>query len=198
MKSTRNIKLFFAMLILVIASKSFGVEKYDLDMAHSSINFNVSHMVLAKVHGSFSEYMVDLYFDSEDISKSSVKSIIEVSSISTRNEERDNHLKSPDFFDAAKYPKITFISKEIKKVSDNFLAVGNLTIRDVTKEVEIPFGIKGPITDPWGNTRFGIEATLEINRQDYGVKWSRTLDNGGLVAGNIVEIEIFLEVFRAK
>ena len=198
MKSIKNLKIFFAVLILVSAGESFSAEKYELDRAHSSIGFKVSHMVLAKVQGFFSEYTVELNYDAEDISKSSVKSVIEVSSISTGNEDRDNHLRSPDFFEVAKYPEIIFISKEIKKAGNKFLAVGDFTMRNVTKEINIPFEINGPITDPYGNIRFGIEANLEINRQDYGVKWSKTLDNGGLVAGDIVNIEIFLEVFKAK
>ena len=107
-------------------------------------------------------------------------------------------MRSPDFFDAETHPEIVFKSKKIEKNDEGYVAHGDLTIRGVTKEVALPFEVKGPITDPWGNTRIGVQGELTIDRQEYGVSWNKTLDTGGLVVGDEVEIEIKMEFIAAK
>lgn len=188
----------FVLLMTLWSSAVLGQPKeFNIDKAHSHIGFDVSHMVISEVHGEFHDYNVNLMFDINDVTKSSVETHIKVASIDTDQERRDNHLRSSDFFDAETYPEIIFKSKRIEKSGDGYIANGDLAMRGVTKEVALPFKIKGPIKDPRGNTRIGIEANLTVNRQDYGISWSKTLDGGGLVAGDEVKIGIQAEFTAA-
>ncbi len=184
--------------VLLIGSLAFGADIYKVDMAHSEIGFTVSHMMVSKVRGNFRDYTIELKYDEKDISKSSVSAAIKVASIDTDNEKRDGHLKNPDFFDAEKHPQITFMSKEVRKTKDGFSMLGSLKMRDVEKIVEIPFNIVGKVTDMMGNTRVGFEGRLIIDRQDFGVAWSKKLDAGGLVVGDEVKIEIIIEAVKEK
>ncbi|GAB4335253.1 MAG: YceI family protein [Calditrichia bacterium] len=194
-------KLFtpiIALLTLVFVSAVLAAD-YDIDKSHTNIGFKVRHMVIAKVNGNFSDYSGQISFDPNAPEKSSISVTIQVASISTENEKRDAHLKSPDFFDAAKYPTITFVSKSVKKTADKkYVAVGDLTIRGVTKAIELPFEVTGMVKDPWGNERMGIEASTTINRQDFGVSWNKTLDAGGVVVSDDVEIIIEAELIKKK
>lgn len=187
-----------ALLVSVLAGASPAADKYALDPSHSSVGFAVKHMVVAKVKGYFDDYTVTILYDDKDITKSSVEVAIKTASIDTKNAKRDEHLRSPDFFDAAKYPEITFKSKRIEKSGEGYVAVGDLTMRGVTKEIQLPFTFAGVITDPYGNTRLGLSAATKLNRQDYGLSWSKTLDNGGLVVSDDVEIEIETEAVKEK
>ena len=202
MKMLKNIFTLPAVALttffLSTADNSFAADKYEVDRAHSSLGFKVSHMLIAKVSGSFSDFTVDLLFDEKEIAKSSVKTVIQSAGIRTGNNDRDNHLRSPDFFDVQKYPEIVFTSKKLVKKGGEYLLTGDFTMHGVSKQLEIPFQLRGPITDPWGNVRIGIEANLTLNRMDYGVSWSSTLDNGGLVVSNEVEIELSIEAVKAK
>lgn len=192
---------FIAVLLLAALwiNVALGQPKqFNIDKAHSHIGFEVSHMVISEVSGEFHDYEVNLLFDPNDVTKSSVETRIKVASIDTDQEKRDNHLISSDFFDAETYPEIVFKSKKIEKSGDGYIAYGDLTMRSVTKEVALTFKVKGPIKDPRGNTRIGIEADLTINRQDYSISWSKTLDGGGLVAGNEVKIGIQAEFIAAQ
>ncbi|MFX0095986.1 MAG: YceI family protein, partial [Candidatus Hodarchaeota archaeon] len=146
------------------------------------------------VPGKFGDYTIDFMFDEKDLSKSSVKATIKTASINTDNKQRDEHLRSADFFDAEKYPEITFVSDEIKKKGGQYVAKGTLTIRGVSKEIELPFIILGPVQDSRGNTRIGVEASLTIDRQEYGVSWSKTLDTGSLVVSDEVNIKLDVEL----
>ena len=183
---------------LIIVSVAFSADKYVFDPVHSTIGFSVRHLVISNVKGEFKEVSGNILFDEKDITKSSVNIMIKTASIDTDEQDRDNHLKGPDFFDVKKYSEITFKSKRIDKIDDAYVAIGDLTIHGVTKEIRLPFSMFGPIKDPWGNNRIGVEANLKINRQDYGVSWSKTLDNGGLVVGNEVKIELNVEAIKAK
>jgi polyisoprenoid-binding protein YceI len=185
-------------LVLSIAISASGADKFALDQAHSSIGFSVRHLVISKTKGSFHDAVANVMYDKKDITKSSVDVTIKVASIDTDNEDRDNHLKSPDFFDVEKFPEMTFKSKSIKKSKDGFVAVGDLTIRDVTKEIELPFKILGIVDDPWGNTKMGVEAGITIDRRDYGLTWSKVVETGALVVGNEVEILLSLEFGKEK
>jgi polyisoprenoid-binding protein YceI len=186
-------QIFFTVLLFLSISIA---SDFKLDKAHSNIGFNVTHMVVATVSGKFTDYNVDLKFDENDLPNSKVFAKIKVSSIDTENERRDKHLRSNDFFNSEKYPEITFESSKIQKTENGFLAYGSLTIRNVTKEIALPFIVKGPVNDKWGNIRIGVSATLSINRQDYDVKWNDTLDSGGLVVSDDVEIKIDAEFIR--
>jgi polyisoprenoid-binding protein YceI len=185
------------MLLIAFFSTSIAfAANFNIDKVHSKVGFSVTHMVVATVTGEFNDYEVNLNFDKENLSNSDVTARIKVATIDTENERRDNHLRSDDFFNAEKYPEIIFVSNTFEKTDDGYLAHGQLTIRDVTKEVALPFIVKGPITDKWGNTRIGISAELTINRQEYGVKWNDTLDNGGLVVSDEVGIKIDAEFIQ--
>jgi polyisoprenoid-binding protein YceI len=186
------------MLLLTAVSSSFAAEKYTEDKSHSTIGFTVKHMLISKVPGKFTDFSIEFMYDEKDISNSQVKAIIKTASITTNNEKRDEHLKGADFFDVKKYPEITFVSKEITKKDDGYVAKGTLTMKDVSKEIEIPFEILGKIQDNWGNTRLGMSGGLTINRQDYNVSWSKTLDSGGLVVSDDVEIQLDIELIKAK
>lgn len=184
------------LLTFLIASFAFAGDKYELDVVHSSIGFSAKHLVISNTKGQFKEFTGVIILDEKDISKSSVNVTIKTASISTDNEKRDNHLKSAEFLDVEKYPEITFKSKSVTKTDDGYKMVGNLTIHGVTKEVTIPFTLVGPV-EAMG-TRIGIEASLTIKRLDYGVSWSKTLDNGGLVVSNEIKIPLEIEAIKAK
>ena len=190
-----------ALLLSTLAAAIFSAsaaDTYTIDNAHSSVGFAVKHLMVTTTKGQFKDYTGTIQYDAKDISKSSVKVTIKTASINTDNNDRDNHLRSPDFFDATKNPDITFESTKIVKQGLGYEAAGKLTIKGVTKDVKIPFTINGPVKDPWGNTRIGVEGGLTINRQDFGVSWSKTLDNGNLVVANDVKIDLVIEGIQAK
>ncbi len=194
MRMSRIVMLIAASLAGLIPV--WGAEEFAIDPVHSSIEFSVRHMMVTNVRGRFREFSGTIFYDEKDIRKSSVRVTIKTTSIDTGNTDRDNHLRSPDFFDAAKYPEITFASTRIEKRGDAYVCIGTLTIRGVSREVAIPFQILGVVRDQRGNTRLGIEAGLTINRLDYGVSWSRALEGGGLVVGNDVKIELNVQAIK--
>lgn len=192
-------KLFLLMLsLLFITSGIQAADKFVADKAHTHIGFTVKHMVIATVPGKFQDYDIEFIFDEKDLSKSSVKATIKTASIFTDDQKRDEHLRSADFFDAVNYPEITFVSNNISKKGDSYVAKGTLTIRGISKEIELPFTILGPINDPWGNTKIGVSAETKINRLDYKVSWNKTLDTGGLVVSNDVNIKLDVEMNKVK
>src|SRR5262249_43149871 len=179
---------------LLIASFAFAAEDYKIDPVHSSANFSVRHMMVSTVTGRFAGGVSGtIHYDDKDISKSSVKATIKVASVNTDNENRDKDLRSPNFLDADKYPEITFESQRIEKRGDNYVAVGNFTMKGVTKQIELPFSIGGRINDGKGHGRIGIQSSTTMNRQDYGVSWNRTVEGGGVVVGNEVKIDLNIE-----
>ena len=194
------IKRFVVLMVLVGLAYGFGMgmNEYKADTAHSSISFKISHMMVSKVRGHFNDFSVTIKEDPDDITKSSASVMIKAASIDTADKKRDDHLRSPDFFDVGKYPEITFKSKKIEKKGNGYAATGTLTMHGVSKEVTIFFEITGKLKDPWGNTRMGVEANTKLDRKDYGIKWNKTLDQGGLMVGNEVNIEILLELVSKK
>ena len=171
---------------------------WQIDPAHSSAQFSVRHLAISTVRGAFSKVTGSVVFDDKDVSKSSVEVTIDANSVDTRVPDRDNDLRSEKFFDVAHYPSITFKSKRVEQVAPGKLKVtGDLTIRGTTKEVVLDVeGPTAPVKDPWGNTRNAATATTKINRQDFGVKWNATLDNGGVVVGDDVSIVIDVELVK--
>ena len=188
----RFTKLVVAVFIL-LAANSFAQEKFEIDPSHSNVGFTVRHMVVAKVSGEFKKYSGTIIYDAKDVTKSSVNVMIKVASIDTEHEGRDNHLRSADFFNAATDSLITFVSKKIEKKGDGYVAIGDFTLRGVTKEIALPFTILGTIKDQRGATRLGIEASATINRFDYGVKWDNALEGGNLVVSKEVAINLAIE-----
>jgi polyisoprenoid-binding protein YceI len=155
-------------------------------------------MVVAKVRGDFGKMAGTLTLDEKDVTKSKVEATIDATTINTREPKRDEHLRSADFFDVAKYPTITFKSTKVERAGKDGLKVtGALTMRGVTKQVTL--NVTGPteaIQDPWGNLKRGASAATKLNRQDYGISWSKTLDSGGLVVGNEVAVELEVELVK--
>jgi polyisoprenoid-binding protein YceI len=154
------------------------------------VGFTVRHLVINKVQGKFNEFSGSIIYDENDITKSAMHGRIKVASIDTDNGKRDKHLRSDDFFAAKAYPDITFVSTGVEKQEDAYVLIGDLTMRGVTKKIAISFIITGKIIDPLGQPRIGFEASLNINRQDFAISYSRTMDNGGLVVGNTVSINL--------
>jgi polyisoprenoid-binding protein YceI len=187
-----------AMLAILTASGVAATSPWRIDPQHTAAQFSVRHLAISTVRGQFSNVKGTVQWDDEDITKSTVDISIDVSSVDTREPKRDAHLKSADFFDAAKYPEMTFKSKKIEKAADGKLKViGDLTIRGTTKEVILDVdGPTTPIKDMQGMQRAALTATTKINRQDYGVKWNATMDNGGVVVGDEISIVIDLEMIK--
>ena len=180
-----------------IAGNALAADKFVIDKVHSSIGFSVKHLMVSTVRGNFTDFMGEIMLDSADMTKSSVMVTIKTASINTDNEGRDNHLKSPDFFDAANNPEITFKSSRIEKKGDGYVAYGMFMMHGVSKEIALPFTLGGPMAGQRGKV-LGVDASTTINRQDYGVKWSRTLDAGGVAVSDEVKIELNIEAGEAK
>jgi polyisoprenoid-binding protein YceI len=191
--------VFVALVVLgLFAVQGFAGEKFQIDVSHSNVAFTVRHMGIAKVNGEFKKFSGAIVYDDKDISKSSVNVVIHTASIDTENENRDNHLRSEDFFNVAKDSLITFSSKKVEKKGDGYVAIGDFTLRGVTKEIALPFTILGTMKDQKGETRMGVEAKTTINRFDYGVKWDRTFEPGNLVVGKDVDITLNIEAKAPK
>jgi len=172
---------------------------WKIDPAHSSAQFSVRHMAISTVRGAFSKVTGAIVLDDKDITKSTVDVTIDVTTVDTREPGRDKDLRSDHFFDVDHFPTMTFKSKKVEQVAPGKLKVtGDLTIRGTTKEVALDVeGPTAPVKDPWGNQRAAVSATAKINRQDFGVKWNATMDNGGLVVGDDVNITIDVEMIKA-
>jgi len=169
---------------------------FTIDPSHSRVGFSVRHAMVAKVRGSFNEYTGT---GTVNNGVASLNIEINVASIDTRSADRDAHLQSPDFFDAATFPKITFASTSIKDAgSEKVVVEGNLTIRDVTKAIAIEFEYSGTATDPYGNARFGFEGAAEINRKDFGLTWNAALETGGVVVSENVKLEFEISAIATK
>jgi polyisoprenoid-binding protein YceI len=171
--------------------------EYKLDPAHSRIGFAVRHLEIAWVEGRFKDFSGTIRYDDQDITKSSVEFSAKVASIDTGVEPRDKHLRTADFFEVEKFPEMTFKSTRVeRKGQDAYVLHGDLTLKGVTKPVALPFTVAGAIKDPWGNTRFGIEAQTKINRRDFGINYGNALAGGGFDVGNEVTINLHLEAVQ--
>jgi len=189
-----RLRIAVPVISLFLASFAFAAEDYKIDPVHSSANFSVRHMMVSTVTGRFAGGVSGtIHYDDKDVSKSSVKATIKVASVNTDNENRDKDLRSPNFFEADKYPEITFESQRIEKRGESYVAIGNFTMKGVTKQIELPFSIGGRINDGKGRGRIGIQSSMTMNRQDYGVSWNRTVEGGGVVVGNEVKIDLNIE-----
>ena len=172
---------------------------WKIDPAHSRAEFKVKHMMISNVKGSFSSLTGTLIEDTADPTRSQVEATIDISSITTGDEQRDAHLKSADFFHHEQHPVMTFESTKIEKKGDEEYAVtGDLTVRGVTKR--LTFAVEGPSApgkDPWGNTRIGLSATTKINRKDFGLTWNAALETGGFLVGEDVQIVLDVQFIKA-
>ena len=193
----RRIILAAAVLCLVTPGLLLAAP-WEFDPAHTGVHFKVRHLMISSVRGEFEKVSGKIVYDESDVTKSSADIAIETASINTRVAKRDEHLRSPDFLDVAKYPTITFRSKRVEKAGNGTLKMtGDLTIRGVSKEVVLT--VEGPtpaIKDPMGNSRVGGQAATRINRKDFGLVWNKAVETGGVVVGDEVEITIDVEIYK--
>lgn len=188
--------------VVTLALPALGqATTWEIDPAHSSAQFAIRHLMVSTVRGDFRKVSGTVNLDDKDPTKSTVDATIDVSSINTGIEKRDNHLKSPDFFDVAKYPTMTFKSKKIQKAEgeEKFKVTGDLTLHGTTKEVVLDFdGNLKPIKDPTGKSKIGGTASTKLNRKDFGLTWNKALETGGVVVGDDVTVTIDLEMTQAE
>lgn len=186
-------------LVSVILSTSLWADTYKLDLAHSEVEFSVRHMMISRTNGDFKQYEGMIEYDGKEISSLKFDITIDVASIDTKIEKRDEHLRGADFFEAKKFPTIRFVSTAIKNIKGKkFDAVGKLTVKGITKEVTIPMQFNGAATSPWGQSLIGLEGEFEIDRTEYGLTYSKALETGGLVVGKEITIEIQAEAIKQK
>lgn len=185
----QKVQVLVMFAALLTSSMVFAADRYTIDPAHTSFDFTVKHMMISNVPGEFDKFDGQIVYSPTDLANSKATVSIDVSSINTHIDKRDAHLKSPDFFDAAKFPTITFVSTKFTATS----ITGNLTMKGVTKEVTIPVTIAGPVKTMMGGEAIGITGSVTVNRQDYGINWNKTLDQGGLAVSNDVVITISIE-----
>lgn len=198
MKTKINFLMLGAILLLS-AVRTEAQTKWNLDNSHTNVKFTVTHMVISEVDGHFKSFSGTMTAAKPDFTDANIEFTVNVASINTDNEQRDGHLKADDFFNAEKYPVMTFKSTSMKKLSGNrYELTGDLTIRDVTKRVKFAVTYGGTAKDPWGNTKAGFKASTTINRFDYGLKWNTLMEAGGAMVGQDVTISINAEFAQAK
>jgi len=172
--------------------------RWNVDPEHSTIEFRVTHMVVSKTTGRFMDYNGFVDMDAEAGTIKAIEAAIKTASINTNHEKRDAHLRNADFFDVEKYPMMTYRMKSYKKSADGYQAVGDFTLHGVTKELLLTGTFNGVTKDPWGNVRAGFSGEGKLNRKDFGMVWNKTLDSGGLVVGDEVQIKLDIECIKAK
>ena len=193
----KNLKL--TLIALFVSIGAFAQTNWIIDAAHTRVHFTATHMVINEVTGEFKKFDGKITSDDEDFTNTSIEFTIQVNSINTDNEMRDNHLKSDDFFNAEKYPTITFKSKSFKKIEGKkYMLTGDLTIRDVTKTIDLAVIYNGKINDPYGNLRAGFKVAGTINRLEYNLKWNTLLGTGDAVVGNNITFVCDVELTKSK
>jgi polyisoprenoid-binding protein YceI len=197
MHASRKSAIFSAMLALATSAASAQVSKWQIDPAHSEADFTVKHMGISNVHGRFGNLNGSLDLDEKDITKSTVNATVDITTVDTGVAQRDQHLKSPDFFDAMKYPQMSFVGKSLTNNNGQLQLTGDLTMHGVTKPVTL--ALEGPSkeqADPYGKIRRAFSATTTIHRQDYGLVWNGTLKSGDAVLGDDVKVELDIELIK--
>jgi len=170
--------------------------KWAIDPTHSEIGFKVKHMMFTNVSGTFAAYDATITTEDDNFENAKFEFSADIDSISTNNTDRDNHLKSGDFFDAENNPKLTFKASSFTKDGDDYELTGDLSIKDVTKSVKFPVEFSGLMKDPWGNTKAGLNIYGKINRKDWGLNWNSALETGGVLVGEEVKLNIELQLVK--
>jgi len=187
---------------IVLVGLPFAAEaetaRWTIDPDHSLIEFRVSHMMVSKTTGQFVDYHGVITMDATAKTFATMEATINAASIDTKHEKRDAHLRNADFLDVSRYPTMTYTMKRYTKQGEQYTFIGDLTLRGITKEVTLIGSFNGFAQDPWGNTRAGFSAEGTINRKDFGMVWNKTLDNGGLIVGNDVQIRLEIECIKQK
>lgn len=189
----------FFILILLHGTVTAQSTKWSYDASHAKVGFAISHFGISETEGKFTRFDGVVLSDEPDFSDARINFSIDVNSIDTENEQRDTHLKSPDFFDVAKYPTITFKGKSLKPVGKNrYKLIGDFTMHGMTKEITLDVVYKGTVVDPFNNTKAGFKITGVIDRTDWGLDWNGTLAAGGLLVGNEVELDVNIELTKIE
>lgn len=195
----KKLTTILVVLMLTVFSVTAQKTKWTFDKVHSKIQFDVAHLVISEVTGQFQDYEGTVLADKADFSDAKIDFSIDVKSINTNDENRDGHLQSADFFDAAKYPKITFKSKSMTEAGKNqYKLTGDLTMHGATKTVTFDVKYGGTVTDPYGNVKAGFKITGVIDRTDFGLKYNSVLDSGGLLIGEEITITCNVELLKQK
>lgn len=190
-------KLTTLIAMAALMAAGLGAEEYKIDGMHSKAQFSVKHLMVSNVRGEFGNMSGTVSFDEKNPGATKIDATLDAATINTGVTKRDDHLRSPDFFDTAKFPVLTFKSKSARKTADGLAVTGDLTMHGVTKEVVL--NVEGPtpeVKDPWGNFRRGATATTKLKRSDFGLKWNNTLEGGGVVVGDDIAITIDVEATR--
>jgi polyisoprenoid-binding protein YceI len=178
---------------LSLSAAAVRADVYEVDAVHSTVAFGVRHLVVTTVKGNFGEYSGSVSYDPASPASLKISGVVKTASINTGNQKRDDHLRNSDFFDVEKFPEITF---ESTKFEDGVLT-GKLTMKGVTKEISVPATVNGPVTHPFsGKQAIGVDFTAKINRQDFGISWSKSLDGGGLMVGDEVTLELSIQALK--
>jgi polyisoprenoid-binding protein YceI len=197
-QNMKNVLKSAFVIAALTTSAGASATTWDIDTSHSSAQFSVRHLMISTLRGEFAKVSGTVNLDDKDVSKSSVDAAVDASTVSSRDAKRDEHLKSADFFDVAKYPELTFKSKSFKKAGkDKLKVVGDLTMHGVTKETTFDVALSGnDVKDPWGNMRKGAVATSKVNRKDFGLNWNAALEAGGVAVGDEVSITLDLSLVK--
>src|SRR3989337_96472 len=181
MKAGKIVLGIIISVVLMIASATSQAEmaRYNVDLDHSTIEFRVAHMVISKTTGRFMDYTGYIEMDPDALKVKALEAVIKTGSVTTNHEKRDAHLRGPDFFNTEKYPTMTYKMKSYGKEGEDYVAVGDLTLLGVTKEITLQGSFNGVTKDPWGNPRAGFTAEGKINRKEFGMNWNKVLDSGG-------------------
>ncbi|MCC6544731.1 MAG: YceI family protein [Nitrospirae bacterium] len=200
----RKSKISLGVLLLLTFFLIFGsgisraeLARYDIDPDHSSIEFSVAHMVVSKTKGRFTDYNGFVEMDPDGLKIKAIEAVINTASVNTMHEKRDDHLKNEDFFNVEKFPTMTYKMKYSRKEGSNIIAIGDLTMLGVTKEVTLTGKFNGIVKDPYGNTRAGFTGEGKLNRKDFGMNWSKLLDSGGMVVGDEITLKLEMECIKA-
>lgn len=179
--------------LALVAPAAASTTTYSADPTHSDVSFSVRHLV-SRVRGEFEDFSAEIVRNEAEPAASRVDFRIRVASIDTGNEKRDDHLRSPDFFDASAHPEIVFASRRVEKLTDSeYRVTGELTMRGVTKVITLPVTFHGEMTDPWGGVRAGFSTSIVLDRQEFGIRWNKSLDQGGVMLGDEVRVDVELE-----
>ena len=201
----KNARKFYSLIFVHVAFAVFSLgsvshppelQNYEVDPKDSSVSFSVKHIVVSEVHGRFKKFAASIKLDENNLTNSSVTFTVVTPSVDTDNERRDTDLRGPMFLDVTKYPEMSFVSRRVEKNGRDYVLIGDLTLHGVTREIRVPFVYNGIVKDNMGKIRAGFSARFSINRQDWGIKYNKVLDNGGLVAGNEVTVELEIIAVR--
>ncbi len=203
LKSTKAGKIVLGIIVSVVLMIASGISqaemaRYDVDLDHSTIEFRVAHMVISKTTGRFMDYTGYIEMDPDALKVKALEAVIKTASVTTNHEKRDAHLRGPDFFNAEKYPTMTYKMKSYHKEGEDYVAVGDLTLLGVTKEIALKGMFNGVTKDPGGNMRAGFSGEGRLNRKEFGMNWNKILDSGGVVVGDEVLIKLDIECIKAK